>query len=144
MGAIENMLINEWLEGKGTKIPTRFSSTCPVMLFDDRLMISYFELAGFLKGHPLSERLAEETSQLLPENWQAFKDTRALFIEQYTPQGVIVHGIDAQCAEPWDYLDTNEPMVDPDLDCVAFHGHGQLGWPRSFLRKFFEFHACNK
>ena len=102
--------------------------------------VAWSDFIAFVQDGHLTAVLEEYTEQLLSETWKEFQDLRALDIRYYTPQGVVSDAIDASCAAPWSQIDYTKPMPSPDgNNCVAFCGHGHLGWPKSFLRKYFEF-----
>ena len=93
----------------------------------------------FVKDGEMNGLLNELTEQQLSETWQMFRELRALHISYYTPQGVLATAISADCADPWGEGDYRNPMPKPSINNVAFKGHGELGWPDTFLRALWEF-----
>ena len=106
---------------------------------EDLLNVSWSDFIAFVQDGHLTAVLEEYTEQQLTKTWKDFQDLRALQLMSYTPCGLLVLPIHAEDAAPWDRLDYTKSMPEPDVNDVAFLGHGELGWPKSFLRKIFEF-----
>ena len=104
----------------------------------NQIVVSWRDFIEFLEGK-MTRELQAFTEQELSHHWRDFQETRALMVLNYTPRGVLVEAIHADSAEPWSIVDYTKPMQPAYFECVAFRGHGEMGWPKSFLRKLFEF-----